>query len=117
MTPHPPQPQYQVQLGFSYLVKMLYGLAFVPPHRVTDIFEGIIMGYVDSHKDYEGFIEYAEEMEDFIAYFQRTWTGLIAGRGGSQCSTFPPGISTRMSWRIARSPTTTAKEWFTIYHS
>jgi hypothetical protein len=65
---------------FSYLVKMMYGLAFVLPHRITDIFDGIIMDYVDSHKDCEGFIEYAEEVEAFIAYFQRTWTGLIAGR-------------------------------------
>jgi hypothetical protein len=57
---------------FIYLVKMLYGLVFVPPHRVTDIFNSIIMDYVDSHKESKGFIEYAKEVRDFIAYFQRT---------------------------------------------
>jgi hypothetical protein len=65
---------------FNYLVKMLYGLAFVPPHKVTDIFDTIIMDYVDANKETEGFIEYAEEVEDLLAYFQRNWTGMIAGR-------------------------------------
>jgi hypothetical protein len=57
---------------FNYLVKMLYGLAFVPPHKVTDIFDTIIMDYVDTNKE--------TEAEDFVAYFQQTWTGMIAGR-------------------------------------
>ncbi len=38
------------------------------------------MDYVNANKETEGFIEYAEEVEDFLAYFQRTWTGMIAGR-------------------------------------
>jgi hypothetical protein len=65
---------------FMYFVKMLYGLSFVPPDKVTDIFENHIMDYLDQNKMEEGFAENAEEIEDFVAYFQRAWIGMIAGR-------------------------------------
>jgi hypothetical protein len=63
-----------------YLVKMLYGLSFVPPDKVTEIFDNTIMEYLDSNKNKGGFSEMAEEIEDFVAYFQRAWIGMIAGR-------------------------------------
>jgi hypothetical protein len=65
---------------FMYFVKMVYGLAFVPPDQVGDIFDTVLMDYLDSHRQEEGFDDFAEELEDFVSYLQRTWIGLVAGR-------------------------------------
>jgi hypothetical protein len=46
---------------------------------VTEIFDNTIMEYLDNNKNEEGFSEMAEEIEDFVAYFQRAWIGMIAG--------------------------------------
>ncbi len=60
---------------FEYLVKMLYGLAFVPPIRAGEFFITVIQDYVNENKDDEGF----QEFEDFLAYYERTWIGAHSG--------------------------------------
>jgi hypothetical protein len=47
---------------FEYLVKMMYGLAFVPPIRVAELFESIIMEYVNEQRDDDGFQDSQEQI-------------------------------------------------------
>ncbi len=51
---------------------MVYGLAYVPPIRVGKFFITVIHDYVNENKDGEGFQEFKEEIEDFLAYYERT---------------------------------------------
>jgi hypothetical protein len=37
------------------------------------------MEYLDANKNEEGFSEMAEEIEDFVAYFQYAWISMITG--------------------------------------
>jgi hypothetical protein len=63
---------------------MLSELSFVLPYKVMDFFDTIITDYLDPNKETEGFIEDAEEAGDFIAYFQRTWAGVMTGRNSTR---------------------------------
>jgi hypothetical protein len=64
---------------FEYLVKMVYGLAYVPPIRVGEFFITVIQDYVNENKDDQDFQEFEEEIEDFLSYYERTWIGALSG--------------------------------------
>jgi hypothetical protein len=51
-----------------YFVKMLYGLFFVPPDQVVDIFDIMLMDHLDILRQEEGFKHFAKELEDFVSY-------------------------------------------------
>jgi hypothetical protein len=51
-----------------YFVKLIYGLAFVPPDQVAEMFDTVVMDYFDNYRQEEGFEELAEELEDFVSY-------------------------------------------------
>jgi hypothetical protein len=52
-----------------YFVKLHYGLSFVPPDKVTDMFENTVLEYLNANKNKEDFSETAQEIEDLVAYF------------------------------------------------
>ncbi len=54
---------------FMYFVKLHYGLSFVPPDKVTDMFENTVLEYLDANKNKEDFSETAQEIKDLVAYF------------------------------------------------
>jgi hypothetical protein len=62
---------------FEYLVKMVYGLAFMPPLRAAKIFWTVIQDYVNENKDNMVFQEFKEQIEDLLAYYERTWIGAL----------------------------------------
>jgi hypothetical protein len=75
---------------FEYLVKMMFGLAFVAPIRVGELFESVIMEYVTQQKDDDGFQDNEEQIDDFLSYFERTWAGALSGNraGGRKAPRF-----------------------------
>jgi hypothetical protein len=64
---------------FEYLIKMIYGLAFIPPIRVGEILSSVIQDYVKEQKEDVGFQEYEEGIKDFLSYYERTWIGAPTG--------------------------------------
>ncbi len=97
---------------FMYFVKMVNGLVFVPPDQVGDIFDTVLMDYLYSHRQEKGLEDFAEELEDFVSYLQRTWIGIVAGRNrtaGSLCLLCQHGTNTRISSVTSRSPTTAVR--------
>jgi hypothetical protein len=56
---------------FEYLIKMIYGLAFVPPDSVSEVFSTVIQDYVTENKEEPVFMEFEEEIDDFLSYFER----------------------------------------------
>jgi hypothetical protein len=57
----------------------MYGLAFVPPIRVEELFESVIMEYVTEQKDDGSFQDNEGQIDDFLSYFERTWVGALSG--------------------------------------
>ncbi len=62
------QPLLNHSTKFMYFVKMLYGLFFVPPDQVVDIFDIMLMDHLDILRQEEGFKHFAKELEDFVSY-------------------------------------------------
>ncbi len=52
-----------------YFVKLHFVLSFVPPDKVTDMFENTVLEYLNANKNTEDFSEKAQEIEDLVAYF------------------------------------------------
>jgi hypothetical protein len=75
-----------------YFVKLIYGLAFVPPDQVAEMFDTVVMDYLDNYRQEVGFVELAEELEDFVSYIQRTWIGLVAGRNKTRRQPLVPCV-------------------------
>jgi hypothetical protein len=71
---------YNHNAKFQYYVKLLYGLAFVPPDFVEEAFENVVQVYLETHKMDEGSEHFPEELEDLNSYFERTYIGAIGGR-------------------------------------
>ncbi len=68
----------------------MFGLAFVPPIRVGELFESVIMKYVTQQKDDDGFQDNEKQIDDFLSYFERTWVGALSGNraGGRKAPRF-----------------------------
>jgi hypothetical protein len=56
----------------SNLEFLVYGLTFVQPIRIAETFYTIVHDYVNENKDDEGFQKFEEQIEDFLAYYERT---------------------------------------------
>jgi hypothetical protein len=65
---------------FQYLVNLLYSLAMVPVEKVLDIYDTVIMDFLVAHEEDEGFLDYQEDINKFLSYFDCTWMGLMVGR-------------------------------------
>jgi hypothetical protein len=51
---------------------MMYGLAFVTPIRVAELFKYVIMEYVNKQKDDDGFQDNEDQIDEFLSYFEQT---------------------------------------------
>jgi hypothetical protein len=59
----------------NYLVNLLYAMVFVPIIRLFDVYESVVLGFWEAHREDEGIVEHFEAIEDLLGYFQRTWMG------------------------------------------
>jgi hypothetical protein len=65
---------------FQYFIKLMYGLAFVPPEAVEDTFENVVLGYLEDHRQEEGFLDNIKAVDDLVNYYERTYIGAVFGR-------------------------------------
>ncbi len=89
---------YNHNAKFQYYVKLLYGLAFVPPDFVEEAFENVVQVYLETHTEDEGFQHFPEELEDLNSYFEQTYIGAIGGR---QRTRHQP-IYAVSTWQVSR---------------
>jgi hypothetical protein len=72
---------YSSSAKFHHLVSLLYALAFVPVGEVQQLYEDVVLCYIDDNRDDpETFAGQEEAVADFIAYFEKTWIGRSYGR-------------------------------------
>jgi hypothetical protein len=66
--------------SFQYLMNLLYSLAMVPVVKVAEIYDTVIMDFLVAHEEDASFLEFQDEINDFLAYYDKTWMGVMAGR-------------------------------------
>ena len=49
-------------LNFNYWMKMAMSLPFVPPNYVLDVFNNILLEFLENHKDIEQFLVHNEQV-------------------------------------------------------
>ena len=78
------QEHYTSDADFSLGIRHLAALAFVPTVDVIKVFEEIL--------ESQFYIDNAEEVRDLINYFEDTWIGRPARRGGRSAPIFPVAL-------------------------
>lgn len=64
-------------VDFIYWMKMVMSLPYVPSNYVADVFNNIVVEYLEQRKDTEEFQEFQMEIQAMIAYLERTWIGTV----------------------------------------
>ena len=71
-------------MPFSYVVKLIYSLSCVPPDKIVEAYEKVVLDYVSEHQEEEGFVECEEEIDEFLGYVEKTWIGRKSARTGER---------------------------------
>jgi hypothetical protein len=60
---------------FSFLVRQVQALPFVPVDSVVKYYEETVLAYMETLRKDENFSEFLERFNGFVTYLERTWIG------------------------------------------
>jgi hypothetical protein len=96
-------PLYHHSPHFTYLVRMLCAMAFLPPDRLAELYdEGVLVHLAEqpTPADEDSVVQ-AEAVDSLLAYFEATWLGTLSSSTSSSVS---PHNRKRRRWRPLHPP-------------
>jgi MULE transposase domain len=71
---------YNQSERFSYFIRIVQSLPFVPAEKVVQYFEDVALDYMKGMLEDDDFQEFKEVLTVYVTYLERTWIGVRFGR-------------------------------------
>ncbi len=66
---------FNQDIDFNFFIKLLFSLIYVPVDSVVHAYDTVVLDFYDNHRNDESWTEMSYEIDQFLAYFERTWVG------------------------------------------
>jgi hypothetical protein len=56
---------------------MVWGLVFVPPAKIVDVYRNVVLVFWEAHREDESLRDSQDAIDNLTVYLERTWIGRL----------------------------------------